>query len=118
MATERLSFEGYYDYYSGWEFDLPVVMMRPCIRNMIAGSATAGIERAIEDHMIALSLGEAPPDEWRNITPEALRCEWQRFRRAKMAGRPRRGATYWNRTVEYDTDEPIKYRVLELQNAQ
>lgn len=103
MPKQRLVFEGFYDNDSGWEFDLPVYLMRPVRRLYIGGSGEGKIQDLIEDYVIDVwneteIKGEDGPDS--PIDFNAL----ERDLILAQEGRNWEGVTYFLEEVEFDED--------------
>jgi hypothetical protein len=114
--TRTETFEGYFDHHAGWEFDMPVIMVKPRFRFLEAGSAMEGIGRAVEDFIIDAgtddentALGEFAERERKACLPT--------FSRVKRDPRRRKGATYWKLVVCWDT-ETLEQTVLEAVNCE
>jgi hypothetical protein len=103
------TFEGWYDEDGGWEFDMPVYMVKPILGYTEAGSGVGGVEELVEEYLISRSEGE---DEDGNVTEGDLpfgcgvdddeihfiKCQ---FAYAKK-GKARAGVQYWRQVVEWD----------------
>lgn len=116
MATRTETFEGFYNHYAGWEFDMPVVMIKPRYYFGIGGN-TGKIDSIIEDYIIDEDVGTKPEPR---VLGEAEARERKAchaiFRRVRRDPRRRRGATYWKRVVRWDT-ETLAQDVLEEVNC-
>lgn len=102
-------FEGFVDYEAGWEFDMPVMMVKPVI--MAGDGGNSGhIDDIVEIYCIDLSMGRVWKDEKPSksgfIWPYRTATFHSHFRKAK-AGKARRGIEYWSRTVQlrFDGDD-------------
>lgn len=115
MATRTDTFEGYYDHYSGWEFDMPVVMVKPAYYFGIGGN-TGKIDDIIENWMIDESLGDHRPPSQIPADVREQKAATRIFNRVKRDPRVRKGATYWKRVIRWDT-ETMAQEVLESVNG-
>lgn len=88
-AARTIVFEGFGDTEPGWDFDMPVYMIRPVKREGIGGSVHYA-ENMVEDYLIDLSLGDEIADDpgvnWKYVM--------RLWRRAKRGERPQR-LIYW-----------------------
>jgi len=105
-------FEGYYDPDCGWEFDMPVVMINPVLRESFSNN-TGGIIDLVERFQDSVALFIANPDV--NRLPEddeislrdkkRLKRMFQRAKKRHESGnRGEKGARYWKLVVEWDSD--------------
>jgi len=105
-------FEGYYDPDCGWEFDMPVVMINPVLRESFSNN-TGGIVNLVEEFQDSLSLFTENPSVNRLPEDDEIslgdRKRLQRiFQRAKKrhesGNRGEKGARYWKLVIEWDSD--------------
>jgi hypothetical protein len=102
MSEQRvIVFEGFADTEPGWEFDMPVYMIRP-VKQEGCGGNVGYAENMIEDYLIELY----PADE-----PESEEGDWsgvmRQFRRAREGeGKPDR-LVYWRRVVTITGNEGV-----------
>ena len=117
----EIVFEGFYDYESGWEFDMPIHVVKPVYRTCCGGNS-GHIENIIEDLMISLDLdGEVKEEElsgfhlydkgfrWPYISTTAM----QHFYKARK-GKARRGIKYWKAVVGIKSLTRLKDGTTEL----
>lgn len=93
-------FEGIIDTDSGWNYDIPIILIKPVYRFCI-GNNLGYINNIIEDYMIDVSLGL--PEE--QITPkeeDAKLYFQQQYERAK---KNKGNMKYWSRTIEWDPSD-------------
>lgn len=125
-------FEGWYDQAApGWEFSLPVYMVKPCLMYTDdAGSGPDGVDGLIEDYLISrwmktdangkaigteedLDHGMDEDDDTTYTTAHGCRVQ---FALAKK-GKARQGVLYWRRVVEWDDEDENYMKVLEDSEA-
>lgn len=108
------TFEGWLDYSPGWEFDMPVYMVKPIGGYAEAGN-DGGIENLIEDYFIDLFMDEDENGKaigevnnyFEECEPEEKKYVKTIFSKAKN-NKARKGVYYWKRVIEWD-DENIEY---------
>lgn len=95
-----LMFEGFFDYESGWEFDMPIHMVKPVYRTGEGGSL-GEVEQMVETFMIDLDLDgsvkEEPIHEGLRF-PYRERTAMSYFYRSRK-GKARKGIKYWWQAV-------------------
>lgn len=89
-----IEFEGFADLKSGWEFDMPIVMVSPK-RLMGSYGNMGGVEEMIEDYILHLSLGENPKND-SDLKKSLVEADLARAKKGSKRFK------HWTATVEYD----------------
>lgn len=92
----KITCEGYCDTKAGWEFDAPLLMVKPIMQMHHVGSVHEA-DRVVDDYIEAISLGE----ELESDEEISVRVVRKDFKKAK-AGSTR--FVYWSRDVEIPDD--------------
>lgn len=119
-----IEFEGWCDYEApGWQFDMPVYMVKPCLMYIEAGN-DGGVDILIEDYLISrwmeidtsgkaigtdTDLSYKVEDDDTYVTIHG--CKTQ-FALAKK-GKARKSIRYWRRVIEWDDEDENYERILE-----
>ncbi|KKL65500.1 hypothetical protein LCGC14_2154400 [marine sediment metagenome] len=88
-------FEGIIDTDSGWNYDMPIILIKPAFRFCI-GNNDGYIDNIIEDYMIDISL-DMPANY-----PEREHIKVYYKQQCERAKRGRGHMKYWSRTIEWD----------------
>ena len=110
MSKKIIVFEGYGDHEPGWEFDMPIYMVKPILGYTEDGNM-GGADVLVEDYTINLSTGDEN-EPYEPQCKEELISIMSQFGRAKK-GIARECVTYWKRVVEVDDEDPDYYREIE-----
>lgn len=114
-------FEGWYDQEPGWEFDMPVYMVKPILGYTdSAGSGPAGVDELIEEYLISRFMqldanGKAigtDEDFVCHLEEDTIRTAKRQFGIAK-SGKAREGVFYWRTVVEWDDEDESHHEVIE-----
>lgn len=105
MAKRIIEFEGFADQEPGWEFDMPVYMVKPVLGYAEWGNVGVA-ENLVEDYLIDMSVNGEYSAYEPECTAELISIK-SLFSRAKK-GTARESIVYWHNTVEID-DEDDEY---------
>lgn len=97
MKTKIIIFEGFGDQESGFEFDMPIYMIKPIKKYCDEAGSIYHAENMIEDYLIDLSLGDNPKNE---EMPKTIINQFYRARDGKAG----KNIIYWKCKVTINGD--------------
>lgn len=120
MSIQTITFEGFCDHESGWEFDMPVIMVKPTLICGYGGNS-GEIDSMVLDAAIDLLHGKTLPDDRAKTWPYPRQYILRVFRLAKK-GKARSGIRYWRRDVQIDRerfpeDDEFPLRITKREGA-
>ena len=114
MAKKIIEFEGFADQNPGWEFDMPVYMVKPMLMYGEDGNAR-GFDNLVEEYLINLSLGRLNDGLYNPIDDSEKKWIARTFSNAKK-GLSRKDVLYMRRLCEIDDENDAFGVDLESEN--
>ena len=108
MSWRIDTFEGFYYPDCGWEYDMPIVMVKPVLVDSFGGN-TGYIDDIIENYMIDVSLAlekgtEEPKDEVTKDRKTILAMFNRAKKRCESESDSGKGAIYWKKVIRWNPE--------------